>query len=77
MLQEYCLAYSNIVFYGPHISKPYNNWLFGCCISDLAPKVFEAVPVQFCLKKTVEEALVDFSWTADIQGNLSLICLFD
>ena len=49
-----------------------DRWLMGCCISDLAPTVVEAVPLKTRQQRTVAEALLEQAWPADIQGCLSL-----
>jgi len=56
-----------------------DRWLMGCCISDLAPTVVEAVPLKTRQQRTVAEALLEQAWPADIQGclSLSMIGLFE
>ncbi|GJN34769.1 hypothetical protein PR202_gb23464 [Eleusine coracana subsp. coracana] len=49
----------------------------GCSIADLAPMVVASVPPHIIKKRTVAEALMDYSWPRDIQGGLGLIGLFE
>ncbi|GJM90953.1 hypothetical protein PR202_ga07282 [Eleusine coracana subsp. coracana] len=49
----------------------------GCSISDLAPLVFEAVPLAIRKQRTVAQGMHDLSWPADIQGGLNLIGLYE
>ena len=51
-------------------------WLFGCCIRDIAPNVFSAVPRKF-LKRSVTEAFQEQRWPMDVEGGLSVIGLFE
>jgi len=52
-----------------------DRWLFGCCIRDIAPNVFSAVPRKF-LKRSVAEAFPEQRWPWDV-GGLSVIGLFE
>ncbi|GJM96726.1 hypothetical protein PR202_ga13589 [Eleusine coracana subsp. coracana] len=46
-------------------------------IKDLAPSVLAAVPARRKKCRTVTEALQNHSWPTDIQGDLSLVGLFE
>ena len=52
-----------------------DKWLFGCCLHELALTVVAAVPMRLHFKQTVAEAVSNHSWTADIQGGMSLVGL--
>jgi hypothetical protein len=54
-----------------------DRWLFGCCLSDLAPEVVAVVPLKRHKLPMVVDALFDQSWFRDVKGDLSMIGLFE
>ncbi|GJN40328.1 hypothetical protein PR202_gb29533 [Eleusine coracana subsp. coracana] len=54
-----------------------DKWLLGCSITDLAPLVVTHVTKRTAKTRTVAEALMNQSWTQDIQRGLSMIGLFE
>ncbi|GJN31479.1 hypothetical protein PR202_gb19884 [Eleusine coracana subsp. coracana] len=49
----------------------------GCSLADLAPLVFEVVPLKIHKQLTVAQGLLYQSWPTDIQGGLPMIGLFE
>ncbi|GJN24926.1 hypothetical protein PR202_gb12704 [Eleusine coracana subsp. coracana] len=49
----------------------------GCSEADLAPYVFQAVPLKTRKQRTVAQGTFDQSWPTDIQGGLCMIGLFE
>jgi len=47
-----------------------DRWLHGSCLEDLAPNVFKSVPLRLRKARTVNEALQNNTWVADIRGPL-------
>jgi hypothetical protein len=45
-----------------------DKWLHGERISELAPRLFGIIPKRFAQKRTVQEALSNGQWIADIRG---------
>jgi hypothetical protein len=49
-----------------------DKWLHGERISELAPRLFGIIPKRFAQKRTVQEALSNGQWIADIRGGGAL-----
>lgn len=54
-----------------------DKWIFGCSIADLAQVVVEAVPARVRHNHIVAEAMINQNWAVDVQGNLTLVGLFE
>ena len=54
-----------------------DKWIMGCSVSDLAPLVFEVVPLAIRKERTVAQGMQGLSWLADISGGLNLIGLYE
>lgn len=54
-----------------------DKWMRGCRVTDLAPSLITAVPEKIKSKRLVTEALEDNRWVNDIQGNLSVVGLYE
>lgn len=48
-----------------------DHWLHGCSLEELAPEIHKSVPMRM-RQRTVEQALCDRTWVADIRGALSM-----
>lgn len=49
----------------------------GYSVSELAPLVVSDVPTRIRNQRLVAEALLNQSWTRDIQGHLSMVGFFE
>jgi hypothetical protein len=54
-----------------------DKWMRGCRVTDLAPSLIIAVPEKIKSKRLVAKALEDNRWVNDIQGNLSVVGLYE
>ena len=45
-----------------------DRWLHGQCITDLAPRLFAAIPKRRTKQRTVQDALTNQTWISDIKG---------
>jgi hypothetical protein len=45
-----------------------DRWVLGQRIQDIAPLIFDMVPKKIANKRTVHEALHNWSWIGDIHG---------
>jgi hypothetical protein len=54
-----------------------DRWLHGQCIADLAPRLYANVSKRRIKKRTVQEALTDWTWVKDIQGALTVGAIVD
>ena len=49
-----------------------DRWIEGRSVSEIAPAVFQLVPVRRRNSRTVQEALMDSRWTLDLVGELPM-----
>jgi hypothetical protein len=49
-----------------------DRWLHGRKIADLAPLLFATIPQAKRKRRTVQQALQNHAWTADIQGVVTI-----
>jgi hypothetical protein len=54
-----------------------DKWIHGQKIADLVPRLFDTIPKKITNRRTVQEALTDRRWIADITGSLSVGVLLD
>jgi hypothetical protein len=54
-----------------------DKWLHGKRIVDLAPRLLATIPKRIVNNRTVNEALANRKWIADIKGALSVGVLID
>jgi hypothetical protein len=52
-------------------------WSYGQKIADLAPRLFDAIPMRFTSRRTVQEAFTNSRWVSDITGALFVGVLLD
>jgi hypothetical protein len=52
-----------------------DNWLQGRSISTLAPRLFSIIPKRITKRRTVQEALLNRNWIADIKG-AGFLCFY-
>jgi hypothetical protein len=62
---------------GEHTLFWTDRWLHGQCIAELAPQLFAAIPKRRIKRRTVQEALTNRAWIADIQGARTVGVLVD
>jgi hypothetical protein len=49
-----------------------DRWLDGRCIRDIAPAMFDMVPLRLANKRLVKDALPNFHWISDVKGAISV-----
>ena len=54
-----------------------DKWIHEQKIADLVPRLFDIIPKKITNRRTVQEALTDRRWIADITGSLSVGVLLD
>jgi hypothetical protein len=54
-----------------------DRWLHGCTVGELAPNLIQVIPKRARRQHTVSQALASGSWTADIQGALTVQVLVE
>jgi hypothetical protein len=64
------LAMELIIYFGL-------KWINGGRITDIAPRLFSLIPKRITDKRTVQEALLNRRWVADIRGALTVSVLSD
>jgi hypothetical protein len=49
-----------------------DRWLDGRCIKDIAPAMFDLVPLRLANRRLVKDALPNFHWISDVNGAISV-----
>jgi hypothetical protein len=49
-----------------------DRWLDGRCIRDIAPAMFDMVPMRLANKRLVKDALPNLHWISDVKGAISV-----
>lgn len=54
-----------------------DKWIHGKRISDIAPRLFSIIPKRIINRRTVQQALLNRRWIADIKGALTVGAIVD
>lgn len=73
----FSMAVTTSVGNGQHILSWTDRWFMEGSLADIVPTISEIVPSRLKKMQTIDQGLVDRSWTNDIQGNLSLVGYYE
>lgn len=71
------MAFVSEVGNGKHTLSWTDHWIFGQRVVDLAPRLFEAIPIRRVKQCTVHEALTERSWVFYVKGALTVGVIVD
>lgn len=71
------MAFVSEVGNGKHTLFWTDHWIFGQRVVDLAPRLFEAIPIRRVKQCTVHEALTERSWVFYVKGALTVGVIVD
>lgn len=71
----FCISVSTTIGDGANTSFWQDRWMHGKTVAELAPTVMPFVRKRVWKRRTVQQAMVDNSWTQDIIGGLPIIAV--